>query len=240
MASGRLSYPGVTDVPRISSSPTSRSRRTGRYRVDDADLEPGHGPAQERRAGGSRSGAKVDGRRVALGLEDPAVDGVDPQARHRVGERAGDDHLGHPEGREDPARPRDRGARRPRRTTRTAARVDRLGAVEGEPQAGQVERSVRRLSARVASTQEKLGPAVAVPPKVDSHSQPAGRRGEEVLRGAEHELGSRWSSAVVEEPDQAHVVVERQPGHEDVVVEVEGRGRRRWRRGWPDRAVRAA
>ena len=109
-------------------------------RVDDPDLEPEHRPAED---------GEATGRPVAVGV-DRAPRSARPRAPgrstgsvrrpgHRLGERAGDGHLGHAEGGEHRAGSQavalagldERG---------DGGRVDRLGAVEGDPQPGQVER----------------------------------------------------------------------------------------------------
>ena len=77
-------------------------------------------------------------------------------------------------------------------------------------------RSVMRRRARVASTQEKFGPAVAVPPVAGHPLHPVGRVGEEVLRRGLHEVDA-GDHRDAEAPDETHVVVERQPRHHDVV-----------------------
>ncbi len=51
-----------------------------------------------------------------------------------------------------------------------AGGVDRLGAVERDPQRRQVEAVGPLRRARPASTHEKFGPAVTVPPKAEIHS----------------------------------------------------------------------
>ena len=76
--------------------------------------------------------------------------------------------------------------------------------------------SVRRI-ARVASAYEKLGPAVPVPPNsVIQRSQRDGA-GQEVLGRTLHQRAPRRHRDG-EQPDEAHVVVERQPRHDDLVV----------------------
>ena len=105
--------------------------------VDDADLEAGDRAAQQGEAAAA-VGAGLDRGRVALGLEDPPVDAVGDHAAHRLGERAGDGDLGHAERREHGAGPQPvAGAGLDERLDLVG--VDRLGAVEGDAQAGQVE-----------------------------------------------------------------------------------------------------
>ena len=69
---------------RISSSPTSVPQRGAVVRVDDADLQAGHGPAEQRQPAAA-GGPRLDLGRVALGLQHPAVDAVGDQARGRLG-----------------------------------------------------------------------------------------------------------------------------------------------------------
>jgi hypothetical protein len=74
-----------------------------------------------------------------------------------------------------------------------------------------------RFNARVASTHEKFGTGRRRGPVVRQPLHPVARSREEVLRGGLHEvdaLGHRQC----EEPDEAHVVVQRQPRDHHVVV----------------------
>ena len=84
-------------------------------------------------------------------------------------------------------------------------------------------RSPLRRSARAASAYEKLGPPVTVQPNVDIQSSQRPGCGEEVLRAGEHEVDA-GGHRHAEQPDEAHVVVQRQPRRDA------RRGRRRTRR----------
>ena len=94
--------------------------------------------------------------------------------------------LGHAEGREH------RPGRRPWRAPAVDRTLVGLGSTgsapfKRDPQRRQVEPLSARRSARVASTQAKLGPAVPVPP-YSTASGPTGRAGHEVLRAGEHQV----------------------------------------------------
>ena len=73
-------------------------------------------------------------------------------------------------------------------------RIDRLGAGQRERERRQVEALGRAGSARVASTQAKLGPAVAVPRQSEIHCIQLPRVGHEVLRRRLHQVDAASSS----------------------------------------------
>jgi hypothetical protein len=97
--------------------------------------------------------------------------------------------------------------------------VDRLGAVEGDAQAGQVELVGPLERPRGQHVREvRPGGGGAAVGRDPLH--PPGGAGGEVLGGAEHQAGA-GRHGERHDPDQAHVVVERQPGHQHVVLDVE-------------------
>ena len=100
--------------------------------------------------------------------------------------------------------------------------VDRLGAVEGDAQAGQVE-LLGPLQAPGGEDVREVGAGGGRAAVAGDPLHPPGGAGGEVLRGAEDEAGT-GRHRQGQDPDQAHVVVQRQPGHEHVVVDVEPAG----------------
>ena len=84
------------------------------------------------------SAVGLHGGGVPLDLEHATVDRVGAQPGHRLGEGPGDRHLGHAEGGEDGTRAQSVALARLHEGGH-GRRVDRLGAVQGDPQAGQVE-----------------------------------------------------------------------------------------------------
>ena len=154
--------------------------------------------AAEHRQPARRLGAASGRRRgVAARVSSTrAVDGVDvPCPAPSVGERDRELASAMPNaGNTGPAV--EAVAARPRRRTPRPRRVDRLGAVEREPPAGDRSSAARRAAAPGAPARTRSsGPAVIVPRYSEIHSIQHAGAGEEVLRRAEHELEARAASA---------------------------------------------
>ena len=185
--------------------------------VDDADLEARHGAAEHGEAPAALDSG-IDRGGVALGLEDATVDAVGDHAPHRLGEGAGDRHLGHAEGGEHRTGPQP--VPEPGLDERLhLVGIDRLGAVQRDAQAGEVELvgAVEGAGGEDVAEVRTRGGGAAVG-RQPLH--PARRPGGEVLRGAEHQRRpGRHGQG--QQPDQPHVVVQRQPRHQHVVVGIE-------------------
>ena len=96
--------------------------------------------------------------------------------------------------------------------------VDRLGAVERDPQRREVEaRRVAQGPGRQHVGEVRAGGGGAAVGREPLH--PADRRRQEVLRRAQHQPAAVGGAQHVD-AHQAHVVVQRQPRHEDVDVGV--------------------
>ena len=181
----------MTEVPRIWSSPTSRSASTlPGVGVGDAHLEARHGRAEQGEAPGAL-GALVDGGGVALGLEHPPVDAVGhagprtgagnvppiiTSAMPKAGKTAPGTHAVRAGGGDE---------------LLDGVGVDRLGAVERDPQRRQVEaRGVAQGPGGEHVGEVGAGGGGAAVRRQPLH--PADRRGQEVLRRAEHRGRRRW------------------------------------------------
>ena len=169
-----------------------------RLGVDDAHLQaraPAVPSSGRRRAVEREVVGIVDLDRLGdpVALEHDAVDGVAHEARGRA---AGTSRRSPPRPCRTPGTRRRPGTRTARRRRRTPRR--RPGRRARRPTAPASATTGRgpciRLSARVASTHAKFGPAVAVPRAVGDPLHPVAGVGQEVLRGGLHEVGARSSS----------------------------------------------
>ena len=192
-----------------------------RDRIDDPDLQAEDRSSQDGERVARRAPSASTGSGVALRLEHAQVDGIGAEARHRLREGAGDGHLGHAEGREHRTRPEAVGLPGVDELAHRG-RIDRLGTVERDPEPRQVEavaaaQGSGRQHVREVRTRRR-GASVGGDPL-----HPAAGAAHEVGRGTQHEWGA-GGDREGEEPHQPHVVVQREPRHEDVVVRVERRG----------------
>ena len=195
-----------------------------RLRVDDLHLQTGHGLAEQRELPGGEAElvgiADLDGLGHSLRLEHDPVDRVGHEPSIARRERAGDRHLGHAERREHATRREPEPARLGDERI-DGLRVDRLrtGQRDGEIRQVEVLHPLERPGGEHPREVRPGGRRCAV---VGEPLHPVARVGEEVLRRRLHEvdaLGHRHR----EEPDQAHVVVQRQPRHEQLLVAHLGR-----------------
>ena len=198
-------------------------------RLADPELEAGHRASQHGQPAdllltlarlasivGAVSGGHRDGE--VLPLEGGPVDRVEAQTGARLGEGASNGQLGHAEGGERgpgvEAVGDGGGAER-----LDGGGVDRLGAVQGDAPPGQVEAAhaaERPGGQRIG----EVGPGRGRAAVVGDPLHPAGGRGHEVLRGAQHQAGAR-DHRQGQQPDQAHVVIQGEPGHDHVLVGIE-------------------
>ena len=173
-------------------------------------------PCPAARSGASPAAAWVHRRGVALGLEHPAVDRVGAQPGHRRGERAGDGHLGHAEGRED--RPGTHAVGRRGVDERLHRRgVHRLGPVEGDAQAREVEALGATQRPGGQHPREVRARRWRCRRRSESHSiQRAGRARKSCGAPSTRSVPGRQRQRP--EADEPHVVVEREPRHHHVVA----------------------
>ena len=131
------------------------------------------------------------------------------------GEGAPDRHLGHAKGAEDGAGPEAETLGFGDEAV-DGVRVDGLGPVERDPQARQVEVAHALESAGDEHPRE-VGAGGDAAPVLGDPLHPVAGMGEEVLRGGQHEIDAE-AHRRGQEPDQSHVVIQREPRHHDVVV----------------------
>ena len=141
--------------------PRARGRTAPVFGSQIAHLEAGDGLAEQWQPPRPLV-LRVDGLRHALGLEHATVDDVDDHAPHRRRERARDRHLGHAE-RAEHARPAVNPCGAAAATNASTASGSMGSAPFSAMRIDERSRPLIRFSARVASTHEKFGPAVAVP-----------------------------------------------------------------------------
>ncbi|MCO5567273.1 hypothetical protein L7F22_020963 [Adiantum nelumboides] len=188
--------------------------------VDDPDLDPGQRRPElgerPRRAVGRGGGAAVQ-------LQGLGVDDVGAQPRLHRRERHPERGLGHAVGAQHRLRAQ------PEPGTGVGERgdgdrVDRLGAVERDPQRRQVQRTV--VDAGELAGQHGVGEVRGGGDGrgvLRDQLGPQPRAAEELGRGHRDQVqADRHRHG--QEPDHPHVVEQRQPGHHPVALDVEARG----------------
>src|SRR5581483_11726855 len=99
---------------------------------------------------------------------------------------------------------------------------DGLGAVEGDPPAGQVERAGGEAPQRPGGQGVgEVGAGRGRGPVVRHPLHPPGGGGQEILGRGQGQVGA-GGHGQRQQPDEAHVVVQRQPAAQYVVGGVEG------------------